>query len=54
LLSERGATTTVQLSFERPSLGMFRLTGTVPAPTAAPDDAEAAHAYDVMTLLRVG
>ena len=24
---------------------MFRLTGTVPAPTAPPDDAEAAHAH---------
>jgi len=31
---------------------MFRLTGTVSAPTAPPDDAEAAHAYDVMTLPR--
>jgi hypothetical protein len=40
-----------KVSFER-SLGMFRLTGTVPAPTAAPDDAEAAHAHDVITLPR--
>ena len=52
VLSERGATTKVQLSFERPSLGMFRLTGTVPAPTAPYDDAEAAHAYDVIALPR--
>jgi hypothetical protein len=31
---------------------MFRLTGTVPAPTAAPDDAEAAHAQYVIPLPR--